>query len=58
MEVLENQKLRRTVLTEYFEANKRAQRRGERGQQLEFDCRQLLYYEFPTRMTWNHKDRE
>ena len=56
--VLKNQKLHRTILTEYFEANTRAQRRGEWGQQLEFDCRQLLYYEFPTRMTWNHKDRE
>jgi hypothetical protein len=56
-EVLQNDKIRRTTLTEYFAANLAAERRVEQGQPLEFDCRQLLYQEFPTRMTWDIKNR-
>ena len=56
--MLGNEKLRRTVLTQYFEANKQAQRREAQGEDLQFDCRQLLYQEFPSRMTWKQKDRE
>ena len=41
--MLGNEKLRRTVLTQYFEANKQAQRREAQGEDLQFDCRQLLY---------------
>jgi len=57
-EALENEKVHLTVLTQYFAANEQAQNREDRGELLEFDCRQLLYQEFPSRMTWNAKNRE
>src|SRR5205814_10596669 len=57
-EVLENTNIRKTTLTEYFNANSAANNRVARGQPFEFDCRELLYQEFPTRMTWNARRRQ
>ena len=38
---------------EFFTANKQAAEAAANGKQLDFDCRQLLYQEFPTHMTWD-----
>lgn len=57
-EVLENTNIRKTTLTEYFNANRAANNRVANGQPIEFDCRELLYQEFPTRMTWNARRRQ
>jgi len=40
-------------LTEFFAANQQAETAAANGERLDFDCRQLLYQEFPTHMTWN-----
>ena len=46
-EVLENANIRKTTLTEYFNANRAANNRVANDQPIEFDCRELLYQEFP-----------
>jgi len=61
-QLLEGQRIRRTTLTEYFTANRhaaeRAAERAARGEPLEVDCRELLYQDFPTKMTWDKKERQ
>src|SRR5271170_116553 len=61
-QLLEGQRIRRTTLTEYFTANRHAaERAAERaacGEQLEVDCRELLYQDVPTKMTWDKKERQ
>ena len=52
-EILQNAKIRKTTLTEYFSANKEASNHAANGQQMQFECRGLLYQEFPMLMTWN-----
>jgi hypothetical protein len=54
-QLLDGERIRRTTLTEYFTANRHAAERAARGERLEVDCRQLLYQDFPTKMTWNKK---
>ena len=59
---LDNDRLQKTTLTEFFTANKQAEREeaaaGAAGRPpLEFDCRDLLYQEFPLQMTWNRTYR-
>ena len=44
---LQNEHLHKTMLTEYFMTNKQATADAN-GDQLDFDCRELLYQEFPT----------
>ena len=56
--VLQNANIRKTTLTEYFTANANARNRAANGEELEFDCRQLLYQDFPSRMTWDHRNRK
>ena len=56
-DVLQNANIRKTTLTEYFTANANARNRAVNGEELEFDCRQLLYQDFPFRKTWNHRNR-
>ena len=56
-QLLEVQRIRRTTLTEYFTANRDAAEQVARGQPLEFDCRELLYQDFPSRMTWDKRTR-
>ena len=56
--VLENAHIRQTTLTQYFDANKKVSERAANGQPIEFDCRDLLYQDFPTRMTWNARNHE
>ena len=56
--VLENAHIRQTTLTQYFDANKKVSERAANGQPIEFDCRDLLYQDFPTRMTWNAWNHE
>ncbi len=51
--LLQNEHARKTSLTEFFTANKKATETAANGERLDFDCRQLLYQEFPTHMTWN-----
>ena len=50
---MDGQRIRRTTLTEYFAANRDAGERAARGERLEFDCRELLYQDFPSRMRYN-----
>ena len=59
---LDNDRLQKTTLTEFFTANKQAEREqmaaAAAGRPpLEFDCRELLYQEFPIQMTWNRTFR-
>ena len=56
-QLLEGQRIRRTTLTEYFTANRDAAEQVARGQPLEFDCRELLYQDFPSRMIWDKRTR-
>ena len=54
---LNNNRLQKTTLTEFFTANKQAEREAAEvaaacKPPLEFDCRDLLYQEFPLQMTW------
>ena len=56
--LLDNNRLQKTTLTEYFTANKHtkaeAAATAATGRPpLEFDCRDLLYQEFPLQMTWH-----
>ena len=51
--LLQNEHTRKTTLTEFFTANKQATEAAANGERLDFDCRELLYQEFPTHMTWN-----
>ncbi|TMI79656.1 MAG: hypothetical protein E6H10_14970 [Bacteroidetes bacterium] len=50
--LLQNDRIRKTTLTEFFTANKQATEATINGEQLDFDCRELLYQEFPTHMVW------
>ena len=53
---LDNDRLQKTTLTEFFTANKQAEEKQQMASSwtsLEFDCRELLYQEFPLQMTWN-----
>ena len=54
-QLLEGERIRRTTLTEYFTANRHTAERVARGEILEFDCRELLYQDFPTRMTYDKR---
>ena len=59
---LNNDRLQKTTLTEFFTANKQAETEAaaavaDRRPPLDFDCRELLYQEFPIYMTWNHTYR-
>jgi len=55
--LLHNDRARKTTLTEFFTANKRAAAAAADGQRLDFDCREFLYQEFPTHMVWNQRQR-
>ena len=55
--LLQNERLQKTTLTEFFTKNGEAAAAAANGQQLDFDCRELLYQEFPTHMTWDNKHR-
>jgi hypothetical protein len=55
---LDSQRIRRTTLTEYFAANCHAAEQAARGEILEFDCWELLYQDFPSRMTYNTRTRQ
>ena len=57
-EVLENPHARQTTLTEYFAANKRVSDCAARGEPNEIDCCELLYQDFPSRMTWDARKHE
>ena len=55
---LNNDRLQKTTLTEFFTANKQAEieaaaAAADGRPPLDFDCRELLYQEFPIHMTWN-----
>ena len=59
---LNNNRLQKTILTEFYTANKQAEREAAAAAAagrppLEFDCRDLLYQEFPLQMTWNRTFR-
>ena len=59
---LDNNRLQQTTLMEFFTTNKQAEREvamaAAAGRPpLEFDCRDLLYQEFPLQMTWNRTYR-
>ena len=45
------------TLTEYFTANRASAEQVAHGQPLEFDYRELLYQDFPTRMIWDKRAR-
>lgn len=51
---MDGQRIQRTTLTEYFTANRDAAERTAREEILEFDCRELLYQDFPSRMTYDN----
>ena len=55
--LLQNECLQKTTLTEFFTKNGEAAATAANGQQLDFDCHELLYQEFPTYMTWQNKHR-
>ena len=55
--LLQNEHLRKTMLTEFFTANKQATEAAANGERLDFDCRELLYQEFPTYMVWKQRPR-
>ena len=44
-------------MTEFFTANQQATIAAANGERLDFDCRELLYQEFPTHMTWKRLPR-
>ena len=53
-----NERTKRTMLTEFFACNKAVAEKAARGEPLEFDCRELLYHEFPEKMVWDgHEHR-
>jgi hypothetical protein len=59
---LNNARLQKTTLTEFFIANKQAEREAAMTAaagrpSLEFDCRDLLYQEFPLQMVWDRNLR-
>src|SRR5271170_1006039 len=54
---LNNDRLQKTTLTEFFTANKQAARVAPGPPTDDNDCRKLLYQEFPTKMTWNRSQR-
>lgn len=58
---LQNERLRKTTLTEFFTANRQTAdadaARAEDDPPSEFDCRELLYQEFPSQMTWDAGNR-
>jgi hypothetical protein len=54
-QLLEDQKIHRIILIEYFIANRIIAERVIRGEVLEFDCRELLYHDFPDRMIWDKR---
>jgi hypothetical protein len=54
---LNNDRLQKTTLTEFFTANKRAETAAPGPPTGENDCRKLLYQQFPTKMTWDHSLR-
>lgn len=45
-EIIEDPKLRQTMLTEWFTANKNFE-----------EARELTYCDFPTKYTWDNKNR-
>ena len=45
-------------MTEYFAANHDAEHRVQWGEILQFDCRQLLYQDFPTKMVWKSQTHQ
>ena len=51
---MDGQRIQRTTLTKYFAANHDTAERTARGEVLEFDCRELLYQDFPSRMTYDN----
>src|SRR5436190_9410332 len=53
--LLQNERLQKTTLTEFFTKNGEAATAAANGQQLNFDCRELLYQEFRIHMTWDNK---
>ena len=55
--LLQNDRLHKTTLTEFFTANRQATEATVNGERLDFDCRELLYQEFPTYMVWKRKQR-
>ena len=48
--LLQNDRIRKTTLTEFFTTNKQAAEAAVNDRQLDFDCHGLLYQEFPTYM--------
>ena len=54
---LQNERILKTTLMEFFTANKLAMARAANGERLDFDCRELLYQEFPIHMVWDLKNR-
>jgi hypothetical protein len=59
---LDNDQLQKTTLTGFFIANKQAETEAAAAAAddrppLDFDCRELLYQEFPIQMTWNRTYR-
>ena len=55
--LLQNNRVRKTTLTEFFTTNKQATEAAANVEQLDFDCRELLYQEFPIYMTWKQGPR-
>ena len=55
--LLQNNHVRETALAEFFMINKQAAEAAANGERLDFDCRELLYQEFPTHMTWKQQPR-
>ena len=55
--LLQNERSHKTTLTEFFTANKQAAEAAANGERLDFDCRELLYQEFPTYMVWKQGRR-
>src|SRR5205814_5247787 len=54
--LLQNERILKTItLTEFFTANKLAAAAAADGEWLDFDCRELLYQEFPIHMVWDLK---
>jgi hypothetical protein len=57
---LNNDRLQKTILMEFFITNKQAETEAAAAAvdgrpPLDFDCRELLYQEFPIHMTWYRK---
>ena len=49
--LLQNEHARKIILIEFFIVNNKAIKTETNGERLDFDCRELLYQEFPIYMT-------